>query len=160
MVAGNRLGASEVIVSKANPVVGRAKRGRSMAHDAIRNSTLVRTVGDVLGDLSDLVQKEIRLARAEFTAKMTSGVQAGLWMLVAALLGFVASLLVIEAIVFALASFGLAIYWACLLVAGVLAVCGAAAFAYGRSAANEMLVPMRGAGQINEDIRTIREQLT
>jgi hypothetical protein len=81
-------------------------------------------------------------------------------MLVAALLGFVASLLVIEAIVFALASFGLAIYWACLLVAGVLAVCGAAAFAYGRSAANEMLVPMRGAGQINEDIRTIREQLT
>ena len=131
-----------------------------MAHDAIRNSTLVRTVGDVLGDLSDLVQKEIRLARAEFTAKMTSGVQAGLWMLVAALLGFVASLLVIEAIVFALASFGLAIYWACLLVAGVLAVCGAGAFAYGRSAANEMLVPMRGAGQINEDIRTIREQLT
>ena len=149
-----------MIVSKVNPVVGRTKRGRSMAHDAIRNSTLVRTVGDVLGDLSDLVQKEIRLARAEFTAKMTSGVQAGLWMLVAALLGFVASLLVIEAIVFALASFGLAIYWACLLVAGVLAVSGAAAFAYGRSAANEMLVPMRGAGQINEDIRTIREQLT
>ena len=131
-----------------------------MAHDAIRNSTLVRTVGDVLGDLSDLVQKEIRLARAEVTAKMTSGVQAGLWMLVAALLGLVASLLVIEAIVFALASFGLAIYWACLLVAGVLGGCGAAAFAYGRSAANEMLVPMRGAGQINEDIRTIKEQLT
>ena len=70
--------------------------------------------GDVLGDLSDLVQKEIRLARAEFTAKMTSGVQAGLWMIVAALLGLVATLLVIEAIVFALASFGLAIYWACL----------------------------------------------
>jgi hypothetical protein len=131
-----------------------------MAHDAIRNSTLVRTVGDVLGDLTDLVQKEIRLARAEFTAKMTSGVQAGLWMLVAALLGFVAALLVVEAIVFLLASFGLAIYWACLLVAGVLAGCGAAAFAYGRSAANEMLVPMRGAGQINEDIRTIKEHLT
>ena len=131
-----------------------------MAHDAIRNSTLVRTVGDVLGDLSDLVQKEIRLARAEATAKMTSGVRAGLWMMVAALLGLVASLLVIEAIVFALASFGLAIYWACLLVAGVLAGCGVAAFAYGRSAANEMLVPMRGAAQINEDIRTIKEQLT
>ena len=49
------------IVSKANPVVvGRAKRGRSMAHDAIQNSTLVRAVGAVLGDLSDLVQKEIR----------------------------------------------------------------------------------------------------
>jgi len=131
-----------------------------MAHDAIRNSTLVRTVGDVLGDLSDLVQKEIRLARAEFTAKITGGVQAGLWMIVAAMLGFVATLLVTEAVVFALVSFGLAIYWACLLVAGVLAGCGAAAFAYGRSAANEILVPMRGTRQINDDIRTIKEQLT
>ena len=131
-----------------------------MAHDAIRNSTLVRTVGDVFGDLSDLVQKEIRLVRAEVTAKMTSGVQAGLWILVAALLGLVASLLVIEAIVFALASFGLALYWACLLVAGVLAGCGAAAFAYGRSAAHRMLVPSRGIRQINEDIRTAKEQLS
>ena len=103
-----------------------------MAHDAIRNSTLARTLADVLGDVSDLVQKEIRLARAEFTAKIGNGVQAGLWMIVAALLGFVAALLVIEAMVFALASFGIALYWACLLVAGVLALCGAAAFAYGR----------------------------
>jgi hypothetical protein len=131
-----------------------------MAHDGIANSTLVRTVGDVLGDLSDLVQKEVRLARAEFTAKITNGVHAGLWMMVAALLGLVAFLLVIEAIVFALASFGLPIYWACLVVAAALVGCGAAAFAYGRSAAHEVLVPMRGARQINEDIRTIKEQLT
>ena len=131
-----------------------------MAHDAIQNSTLVRTVGDVLGDLSDLVQKEIRLVRAELTAKMTGGVQAGVWMLVAALLGLVATLLVTEAIVFALVSFGLAIYWACLLVAGMLAGGGVAAFACGRSAAHEIVTPMRSARQINEDIRTIKEQLT
>jgi hypothetical protein len=131
-----------------------------MAHDAIPNSTLVRTVGDVLGDLSDLVQKEIRLARAEFTAKMATGVQAGLWMLVAALLGFVAALLVVEAIVFALASFGMALYWACLLVAGMLAGCGVAAFAYGRFSAREMLLPIRGVRQVNEDIRTVKEQIT
>ena len=131
-----------------------------MAPEAIRNSTLVRTLGDVLGDLSDLVQKEIRLARAELTAKAASGVTASLWMVVAAVLGFVAALLVIEAIVFALASFGLALYWACLLVAVVLAGCGAVAFAYGRSAAHRMLVPSRGIRQINEDIRTAKEQLS
>jgi len=131
-----------------------------MAHDAIGNSTLARTLANVLADLSDLVQKEVRLARAEFTAKVTNGVQAGLWMIVAALLGFVAALLVIEAIVFALASFGLALYWACLLVAAMLVGCGAAAFAYGRSVAHEVLVPLRGTRQINEDIRTIKEQLT
>ena len=131
-----------------------------MADDTIRNSTLARTLADVLADLSDLVQKEIRLARAEFTAKIGDGVQAGLWMLIAALLGFVAALLVIEAMVFALASFGIALHWACLLVAGVLALCGVAAFAYGRSAAHEILVPMRGTRQINEDIKTIKEQLS
>jgi hypothetical protein len=131
-----------------------------MAHDAIGNSTLVRTVGDVLGNLSDLVQKEVRLARAEFTAKITNGVQAGLWMIVAALLGLVAFLLVVEAVVFALASLGLAVYWACLVVAAALVGCGAAAFAYGRSVAHEVLVPMRGTRQINEDIRTIKGQLT
>jgi len=131
-----------------------------MAHDAIRNSTLARTLADVLGDVSDLVQKEIRLARAEFTAKIGNGVQAGLWMIVAVLLGFVAALLVIEAMVFALASFGFALHWACLLVAGVLALCGVAAFAYGRSTADEILVPIRGTRQINEDIKTIKEQLS
>jgi hypothetical protein len=131
-----------------------------MAHDAIRNSTLARMLADVLGDVSDLVQKEIRLARAEVTAKIGNGVQAGLWMIVAALLGFVAALLVIEAMVFALASFGIALYWACLLVAGVLVLCGVAAFAYGRSTVHEILVPMRGARQVNRDIKTIKEQLS
>jgi putative superfamily III holin-X len=131
-----------------------------MAHDSIRNTTLVHTLADVLGDVSDLVQKEIRLARAEIAAKLMSGVQASPWMAAAGLLSFVAALLVIEAIVFALASFGLALYWACLVVAAVLAGGGAAAFAYGRSAAREMLVPARGIRQINEDIRTAKEQLS
>jgi len=131
-----------------------------MAHDGIRNSTLVHTLADVLGDLSDLVRKEIRLARAEVTAKLTGGARASVWMIVAALLGLLAVLLAIEAIVFALASLGLALYWACLVVAGVLAGCGAAAFAYGRSALRRVLVPARGVRQINEDIRTVKEQLT
>jgi hypothetical protein len=131
-----------------------------MAHDAIRNSTLVHTLADVLGDLSDLVRKEIRLARSEVAAKITDGARASLWMIVAALLGLVAVLFALEAAVFALASFGLALYWACLVVAGVLAGCGAAAFAYGRSAMRQMLVPARGIRQINEDIRTVKEQLT
>ena len=131
-----------------------------MAHDSIRDTALVHTLADVLGDVSDLVQKEIRLARAELAEKVTSGMQASLWMVVAGFLGLVAALLVIEAIVFALASLGLALYWACLLVAAVLAAGGAGAFAYGRSAVRQMLVPARGIRQINEDIRTAKEQLS
>jgi hypothetical protein len=131
-----------------------------MAHDSMRDTALVHTLADVLGDVSDLVQKEIRLARAELAEKVTSGMQASLWMVVAGFLGLVAALLVIEAIVFALASLGLALYWACLLVAAVLAAGGTGAFAYGRSAVRQMLVPARGIRQINKDIRTAKEQLS
>jgi hypothetical protein len=38
-----------------------------MPFDGIRNSALVRTLADVLEDLPDLFQKEMRLAQAEFT---------------------------------------------------------------------------------------------
>lgn len=131
-----------------------------MAHDAIPNSTLVRTLSDLLRDLSDLVRKEIRLARAELTEKVNSGVQATLWLAIAAVFGLIAVLLVVEAIVFALASLGLALYWACLVVAGVLALCGVAAFAYGRSGARKHLIPARSIRQMTEDIRTAKEHLS
>jgi len=44
-----------------------------MPLDGVRNSVLVRTLADVLDDLPDLFQKEIRLARAEFTGKIKTG---------------------------------------------------------------------------------------
>jgi uncharacterized membrane protein YgcG len=85
-----------------------------MAPDRLRNSGLMQSLTDLLADLSDLVQKEIRLAKAEVTEKITAQVQASIWMVAAAFLGLVAALLVVEAAVFALASFGLALYWSCL----------------------------------------------
>lgn len=131
-----------------------------MTHEAIRNSTLTRTLADVIADFSELVQKEIRLARAEVTEKVTNVVQTSVWMMAAALLALLAISLVIEAAVFALASLGLALHWSCLIVAAVLAVCAAAAFAFGRSAAPEPLVPAKSIRQISEDIRTAKEKLT
>jgi Putative Actinobacterial Holin-X, holin superfamily III len=131
-----------------------------MAHDAIRNSTLTRTLADVIGDFSELFQKEMRLARAEVTEKVTNVVQASAWMVAAALLALLAILLVIEAIVFGLASLGLALHWSCLIVAAGLAICAAAAFAIGRSATKEPLVPAKSIRQISEDIRIAKEKLT
>jgi hypothetical protein len=60
-----------------------------MPFDGIRNSALVRTLADVLEDLPDLFQKEMRLAQAEFTEKIKGGVQASVWMMVAGVLGLV-----------------------------------------------------------------------
>jgi hypothetical protein len=106
------------------------------------------------------VQKEIQLAKAEVTETITSRLRASVWMVAAAFLGLIAALLVVEAAVFALASLGLELHWACLLVAAVLAAAGAAAFYHGRSVAETELLPTRTVRQITKDIKTAKEQLT
>jgi protein-S-isoprenylcysteine O-methyltransferase Ste14 len=131
-----------------------------MAFETIQNSTAARMIADLLGDLSDLVQKEIRLARAEVMDKISRRLEASIWFAVAGLLAFVVLLLVVEAIVFGLASLGLPLHWSCLVVAVVLAAIAGAAFYYGRASSRESLVPTRSVRQINEDLRTAKEQLS
>ena len=131
-----------------------------MAADRLGNSELVKTLGDLLGDLSDLVQKEIRLAKAELTDNITSKLQASVWMAIAGFVGLVAALLAVEAAVFALASFGLALHWACLLVAAVLGAIAMAAFYHGRTLAEKELSPTRALRQVAQDIKTAKERLT
>jgi len=130
-----------------------------MAHD-LRNSGLVQTLTDLLGDLADLLRKELQLAKAEITEKIASRLRVGIWMVVAGALGMVAALLLVEAAVFAIASFGIALHWSCLIVAALFAAAAAAAFFQGRSQAQDELLPTRTARQISQDIRTAKEQLT
>ena len=131
-----------------------------MALDRLQNSGLTHAFTDLLADLGDLLQKEIQLAKAEVTEKIGSRLQASIWMVAAGLLAFIVVLLVVEAAVFAVASFGLALHWACLVVAAVLAGAAVAIFFYGRSLAEGDLMPTRSARQISQDIRTAKEQLT
>ncbi|MGZ9020470.1 MAG: phage holin family protein [Rhodoplanes sp.] len=131
-----------------------------MALDRLQHSGLAQAFTDLLADLGDLLQKEMQLAKAEVTEKITSRLKASIWMVGAGLLALIAGLLVVEAAVFAIASFGLALHWACLVVAGVLAAGALAAFYYGRSVADDDLLPKRSVRQISQDIRTAKEQLT
>lgn len=130
-----------------------------MADEAPKESALIRSLSDLMTDLADLFQKELRLAKAEIAANISKKLQAGLWMSAAGLFGLIAALLVIQAIVFALISWGLAPYWACLLVAIVLGCAGAASFAKGRADAAKSLTPERTLSQIKEDIKSTKEQL-
>ena len=141
-------------------LTGSNGRDNSMAYERLRNSGLTQALTDLLADLGDLVQKEIQLAKAEVTETITSRLRASVWMVAAAFLGLIAALLVVEAAVFALASLGLELHWACLLVAAVLAAGGAAAFYHGRSVAETELLPTRTVRQITKDIKTAKEQLT
>jgi hypothetical protein len=129
-----------------------------MAHD-LRNSGLVQALTDLLADLADLLRKELQLAKTEITEKIASRLRASVWM-VAGALGMVAVLLLVEAAVFAIGSFGIALHWSCLIVAAVLVAGAAAAFFQGRAAAQDELLPTRTAKQISQDIKTAKEQLT
>ena len=131
-----------------------------MALDRIKDATLPQAVSDVVGDLADLFQKEMRLARSELSAKITTKLRAGVWMSAAGVSGLIAGLLVVQAAVFAIASYGIALHWACLIVAGVALAIATIAYFKGRSDAQEELTPTRTIHQIKRDIASAKEQLT
>ena len=131
-----------------------------MARENIRDSGFVRALTDLLADVSDLIQKEIRLARAEIGEKLSAKLVGSGWMMGAGILGVLAVLLVIEAAVFGIASSGLALHWACLIVAAILAAAAAAVFYHGRSLAEQNLIPTRSLRQVKQDIEIAKEQLT
>jgi hypothetical protein len=131
-----------------------------MALERIKDATLPQAVSDVVADLADLFQKEMRLARAELSAKITTKLRAGAWMSAAGILGLIAGLLVVQAAVFAIASYGIALHWACLIVAGIALAIAGIAYVKGRSDAREELAPTRTIHQIKRDIATAKEQLT
>ena len=131
-----------------------------MALERIKDAALPRAVSDVVSDLADLFQKEMRLARAELSAKIATKLQAGVWMSAAAVLGVIAALLVVQAAVFAIASYGITLHWSCLIVAGVVAAIAVFSYLRGRSDAQEELAPTRTINQIKRDISTAKEQLT
>jgi hypothetical protein len=75
-------------------------------------------------------------------------------------LGFVAFLLVVQGIVFGIATFGIALHWSCLIVAAALAAIAGAAYAKAMADAREELTPTRTINQIQRDIATAKEQLS
>jgi len=130
-----------------------------MAYEHLKDSTLPRALSDVVGDLADLFQKEIRLARAELSSKLSLKIRGGIWMACAGAFALVAGLLVVEAIVFAIVSVGLAPHWACLIVAAAFVVAGGIAYAAGRGALDAELTPNRTIHQVKQDVTTVREQI-
>jgi len=131
-----------------------------MALEHTRQATLPRILSIVVGDLADLVQKELRLARTEVVDKLSTKMQAGIWMAAAGMLGLIALLLVVQAAVFAIASFGIALHWSCLIVAAAVALLAGMAILKGRSDAQEEITPTRTINQIKRDIATAKEQLS
>jgi hypothetical protein len=131
-----------------------------MGHERLKDAALPHAVSDVVSDLADLFQKEIRLARAELTDKLTTKLTAGVWMSAAGVLAVIASFLVLQAAVFAIASYDIAMHWSCLIVAGIVVAIAIGLYLKGRSDAREEMAPRRTINQIKQDISIAKEQLT
>jgi anti-sigma-K factor RskA len=123
----------------------------------LRHSALSHAVGDVLQDASDLVQKEIRFARAELTSNLNAVVWKVAGIIVAGVFALVALLALTEAAIFALASQGMPIHFACLVAGSAAAVIALIAYAASRTRAS--VSPSRTLEQLTADIRTAKEHL-
>jgi uncharacterized membrane protein YqjE len=128
--------------------------------DRFKDNALPRALSDVVSDVADLFQKEVRLACAELSEKLSNKLRAGIWMSAAAVFGAGTFLLILQALVLAIASYGIAMHWACLIVAAALAALGGFAFAMGRADAIEDLTPTRTIHQVKQDFATAKEQLS
>ncbi len=128
--------------------------------DDLRGSGLSRTLSELLADFGDLVQKELRLVRAEVSEKIGARLQAVIWMAAAGVFALVAVLFFLAGIVFALIAWGLSPQLSCFLVAAALAILAVILFSYGRTSLTDDLLPSRTVRQLNADVKTFKEQLT
>jgi fatty acid desaturase len=124
-------------------------------------SSLPNSFSKVVTDLADLMQKEMRLAQAELSEKLSISIRAGVWMSAAAVLAIVGVFLIVQAIVLGLSTAtGIALHWSCLIVAAVLAGAAGAAFAKGRADVPHQLTPDRAINQVKQDLAVAKEQFT
>jgi hypothetical protein len=124
-------------------------------------SSLPNAFSKVVTDVADLMQKEIRLARAEVSEKLSISIRAGIWISVAAVLAVVAGLLIVQAFVLGLtAATGIALHWSSLIVAVVLAAAAGGALAKGRADVPDQLTPDRAIHQVKQDIAVAKEQFS
>ena len=130
-----------------------------MTPEALGKTRLARSLSDALADTADLLSKQIQLAKSEVMANIGRGVRASAWTIAAAFLFLLTAILLIEAAVFGITSAGIAVHWACLIVAAVLAAIGFGLIIYSRQLMRNALVPERSVRQFNKDISVAKEQL-
>lgn len=124
----------------------------------LRRSALGQAVGDVFEDVSELVQMELRLAKAELASNLASIVWKVGSIAIAGVFALATVLALTEAAIFALIDYGVPTYVACLAVGGVLLLLALIAYVVGRSRAS--MTPSRTLHNVSADIRTAKEHLT
>jgi uncharacterized membrane protein YqjE len=119
--------------------------------DFHRMRAFVHTYGDLVGELGDLLRKELRLAQSELKLGIANLTQAAVLFLATGMIALFAVLLLLVGIVHLVASFGLALHWSYMLVALVLLITAGIIFYMARAKASaENLIPKRAFAQLGE----------
>ena len=116
-------------------------------------------VGALFTDFSDLVSKEIALAKAELAENMSMKAAGAAWIAIAGVVMLAALMTVIAGTVFLIASVGLALHWSAFIVGGVLAILGFVLLSSGKSKLAGDTLPTRSMTQVQQDVRVVKEQL-
>jgi uncharacterized membrane protein YqjE len=130
-----------------------------MAFEGIKNSALPRALGDSVVDFADLIEKEYRLARAEISEKLAAKASGAGFLMAGGLIALVAAVLFLQAVIFAIASNGVALHWAACIVAAIVLLIAIILFAVGRAKLSHSLTPTRTINQLNKDLSLIKEPL-
>jgi uncharacterized membrane protein YozB (DUF420 family) len=130
-----------------------------MAPERARQASIPQALSEVMGDFADLFQKELRLARAELTANVSTKLRGGVWLTLAALFGLLSLSLLLGAAVAWITTLDVSLHVAFLIMAVALALLAVLFYLVGRKDAGAELSPSRTIRQIHADIQTTKEQL-
>jgi hypothetical protein len=119
-------------------------------------------LGDLMGDVTELVRKEIQLAKAELSEKTSQAIAGVTSLAIGGLIAFAGLLVLLDAAVYGLAELlGNVPLWASALVVGVV-VLGAGMVLLLKGRANlsaENLAPRRTVEAMRQNAETIKEQV-
>jgi len=122
--------------------------------------SLVTLVGDLAQQVTQLLQTEGKLLRAEMTEKLTKAGAGAIEVLGGAICLLAALLVLLQALVIALAQAGLGAGWSSLLVGVIVAILGVVLMRNGSANMKPSdLTPERTQDQFKRDVRAVKEQL-
>ena len=130
-----------------------------MATSAGDNRSITELLGDLSGNVSTLMRKEIQLARAETSEKINQATVAVGSILGGAVLALAALIVLLQALVIALTNAGIPAGWSALIVGVIVAGIAYALIHKGTSdlkAGN--LAPERTIDSLKQDAETLKEQ--
>ena len=126
-----------------------------MTHEPFERSATLRLIATAFSDLADLLRKEIALASAEISERISATIRGAVLFAVAGVLAFIGVLIAAAGVVLVIASTGLALFWSCFIVAAALLILAGVLALVGKGSIG--LTPHRSLRQVQKDISIAKE---